>query len=64
MLYMWTDHGGVVATILKGARGNTSLKQLTIWLPYHDQKRLKAAAAELQQVRPQLKFTFEQYIVL
>ena len=59
MLYMWTDHGGVEDAILKGARGSTSLKQLTIQLPYNYQKHLKAAAAaaaaELQQVRPQLK---------
>ena len=49
MLYMWTDHGGVVDAILKGARGNTSLKQLTIQLPYCNQEHLKAApaAAEL-----------------
>ena len=38
----------------KGARGNTSLKKLTIWL-YSNQEHLKAAAAELQQVRPQLE---------
>ena len=62
-LYMGIDHGGVVDAILNGARGNTSLKQLTIQLPYHDRERLKAAAAaaaaaaaELRQVRPQLKF--------
>ena len=61
MLYMWTDHGGVVVTILKGARGNTSLKLLSIqlryftYLPYHDRERLTAAAAELRQVRPQLE---------
>ena len=55
------DHGDVVAAILKGARGNTFLKQLTI--RYHDREHLEAAAAaELRQVRPQLKFTFQQYI--
>ena len=56
MLYMRTDHGGVVDAILKGAHGNSSLKQLTI--SYRDRERLKAAAAaaaELRQVRPQLK---------
>ena len=53
MVYMHIYHGGVVVAILKGARGNTSLKQLAI--PYHDLEHLKAAAAELQQVRPQLK---------
>ena len=62
MLYIHTDHDDVVDAILKGARGNTSLKQLTIKLPYRDRERLKAAAAaaELRQARPQLKFTFEQ----
>ena len=59
-LYMWTDHGDVVDAILKGARGNTSLKQLTIKAPYrgraHDREPLKAAAAEFRQVRPQLEF--------
>ena len=70
MLYMWTDHGrhkDVVDAILKGARGNTSLKQLTIELPYRDRERLKAAAAaaaELRQVRPQLKFIIEQYMYI
>ena len=61
-LYMWTDHGDVVNAILKGARGNTSLKQLTIQLPYRDRERLMAAAAaaELRQVRPQLEFIVEQ----
>ena len=59
MLDMGTDHGDVVAAILNGARGNTSLKQLTILLHDRDQERLKdAAAAELRQVRPQLEFTF------
>ena len=60
-LYMWIDHGGVVVAILNGARGNTSLKQLNIQLPYRDRERLKvaaaaaAAAAELRQARPQLE---------
>ena len=50
------DHGDVVDAIFKGARGNTSLKQLTIRLPYRDRESLKAtAAAKLRQVRPQLK---------
>ena len=56
-LCTWFHHSGVVDAILKGARGNTSLKQLTIKLPYHDQERLEAAtaAAELRQARPQLE---------
>ena len=53
MLYIPIEHSGVVEAVLKGARGNTSLKKLTIWL-YSDQEHLKAAA-ELQQVRPQLE---------
>ena len=64
MLYMWIRHNGVVVdAILKGARGNTSLKTLIIRL-YSELVSLKAAAAaaaaaaELQQVKPQLKFTF------
>ena len=64
MLDMGIDHGGVVDAILKGACGNTSLKQLTIKLIYihylaHDREHLKAAAAaaaaKLRQVRPQLE---------
>ena len=53
MLVIYIEHGGVVDAVLKGAWGNTSLKKLIIQMsnPYH----LKAAAAELQQVRPQLE---------
>ena len=63
-MYMWIRHSDVMDAILNGARGNTSLKQLTIKLPYHDHERLmaaaaSAAAAELQQVRPQLEFSIE-----
>ena len=54
MLYIHIDHEGVVDAVLKGACGNTSLKKLTIWL-YSDQEHLKAAAAELRQVRPLLE---------
>ena len=47
---------GVEDTVLKGARRNTSLKKLTIWLVSDQlQDHLKAAAAELQHVRPQLE---------
>ena len=45
--------GDVEDAVLKGARGNTSLKKLIIPL-YSDKENLKAAAAELRQVRPQL----------
>ena len=59
MLYMWIayHYSDVVDAILKGACGNTSIKKLTIQLfHYRDQERLKAAAAaELQQARPQLE---------
>ena len=57
MLDIFNRHGDVVDAILKGARGNTSLKQLTIKAPYCDRESLKAAAAaaELRQARPQLK---------
>ena len=61
-LYMCFDHSNVVDAILKGARGNTFLKQLTIKLAYHDRERLKAAAAaaaELRQVRPQLELIID-----
>ena len=56
MLDTLIDHGGVMDAILKGACGNTSLKQLTIRLLYRDRERLEDAA-ELRQVRPQLKFS-------
>ena len=56
MLDTLIDHGGVMDAILKGACGNTSLKQLTIRLLYRDRERLEAAA-ELRQVKPQLKFS-------
>ena len=59
MLYIDFRHGCVLDAVLKGARENTSLKKLTIRLDYdHYFKHLKlckAAAAELQQVRPQLQ---------
>ena len=53
MLGIYIEHGGVVDAVLKGAHGNSSLKKLIIQISnsYH----LKAAAAELQQVRPQLE---------
>ena len=54
MLYIRIRHVGVVNALLKGARGNTSLKKLTIPLP-SDQEHLKAAAAELRHVRPLLE---------
>ena len=53
MLYIYIKHSRVT---LKGVRGNTSLKRLTIWLVSDQlQDHLKAAAAELQQVRAQLE---------
>ena len=63
-LYIYIGHSidilpysRVVEAILKGARGNTSLKRLSIW-QYYGQRHLntvKTAAAELRQVRPQLE---------
>ena len=58
MLDIYIKHSRMVEAIFKGARGNTSLKKLTIWLFWLSdqlQDHLKAAAAELQQVRPQLE---------
>ena len=54
MLYVAIGHDCVEDAVLKGARGNTSLKKLTI-SDYSDKEHLKAAAAELRQVRPQLE---------
>ena len=54
MLYIRIRHDGVLDAVLKGACGNTSLKKLITKL-YSDQEHLKAAAAELRQVRPQLE---------
>ena len=56
MLYSDIKHIRVVEAVLKGARGNTSLKKLTIRRRSYDQLHLiAAAAAELQQVRPELE---------
>ena len=57
MLHIFIEHIGVVEAVLKGARGNTSLKKLTIKQCYD----LKAAAAELQQVRPELELRILAY---
>ena len=54
MLYIdIKDSIGVEEAILKGARGNTSLKKLTIKQSY-GQQHLKTVN-ELRQVRPQLE---------
>ena len=54
MLYIDIRHSiGVVEAVLKGARGNTSLKKLTIRQSY-GQQHLKTVN-ELRQVRPQLE---------
>ena len=56
MLGIYIEHGSVVESILKGARGNTSLKQLNMHLlSIPDMSHLKTAVAELHQVRPQLE---------
>ena len=57
MLDIYAKHSHVVEeAVLKGARGNTSLKKLTIRRCY-DQQHLKIAAAadELRRVRPELE---------
>ena len=52
MLHIYIYHSCVLEAVLKGAGGNTSLKKLTIGRSFN----LKAAAAaELQQFRPQLE---------
>ena len=56
MLDIYFVHGGVEDAILKGALGNTSLKKLYIYSSQGSFHHLKAAAAELRQVRPQLEF--------
>ena len=48
-------NGSVLNAVLMGARENTSLKKLSIRPSSHQWHHLKAAAAQLQQVRPQLK---------
>ena len=59
MLYIYIKHsiGVVLEAVLKGARGNTSLKKLTIKRCYD----LNAATAELRQVRPQLELRILVY---
>ena len=48
----------VVEAVLKGARGNTSLKKLTMLVQWYDRMHLNAAVAKLQQVRPQLELHY------
>ena len=58
MLSVSVKHSSSVAEpVLKGARGNTSLKKLTIqsYNRSYNQQHLHAAAAELRKVRPQLE---------
>ena len=59
MLDIRTEHDNVVDAVIKGACRNTSLKKLIIL--YSVQVRLKAAAAELRRVRPQL---IQKFIIL
>ena len=53
MLAINIGHNSLVEAILKGAHGNTSLKRLDVQL--FSEEHLKAAAAELRQVKPQLE---------
>ena len=62
MLQIYIKHSsGVAEAVLKGARGNTSLKKLTIKQCYGQQhlNTVKTAAAALRQVRPQLQLLIE-----
>ena len=53
MLHINIKHSRVEEAVLKGARGNTSLKKLTIW------RSLKTAADdELRRVRPELELHY------
>ena len=54
MLYIFCVHDSVVEAVLKGARGNTSLKKLIIQ-QLSDPDHRSTAAAELRQVRPLLE---------
>ena len=57
MLNIDIEHS-VGEAVLKGARGSTSLKRLTIGRSY-DQQHLKSAAAdELRRVRPELELHY------
>ena len=57
MLDIDIEHSGVEEAVLKGARGNTSLKKLAIWRSY-DQQHLTAAVDELRRVRPELELHY------
>ena len=54
VLYIRSTHVDVADAVLKGARGNTSLKKLTVQ-HYSHHKHLQVAVAELRQLRPQLE---------
>ena len=52
MLDIYAKHSHVVVeAVLKGARGNTSLKKLAIWRSYDQQHLID----ELRRVRPELE---------
>ena len=57
MLDIYAKHSRVVEAVLKGARGNTSLKKLTRRRSY-DELHLKTAADELRRVRPELELAY------
>ena len=58
MLDIDIEHSGVEEAVLKGARGNTSLKKLTIREQSYDQLHLTAATDELRRVRPELELHY------
>ena len=66
MLYSDIKHIRVVEAVLKGARGNTSLKKLTIEQSYGQLHLTAAAAAELRRVRPELELhsLYWMYVVV
>ena len=51
-------HSGVEEAVLKGARGNTSLKKLTIDRSYDKLHLIAAADDELRRVRPELELLY------
>ena len=55
-LFIRNTHSSVAEAVLKGARGNTSLKKLTIAGSYDQQHLCKTD--ELRRVRPELQLYY------
>ena len=64
MLDIRIKHSRVVKAVLKGARGNTFLKKLTIEQSYGQMHLNAAAADELRRVRPELELHECRYVVV